>query len=108
GNESLRPPDEVAALEKSHREMIALVVAPLAPLVQSSEFFADVIAEAVALASPQLAPAMLDQLGPAATSPAFQTSVLLKSVGHNRVRTAAMAIQRGANVNAVRPDVGSP
>ena len=110
GLEARRPndPEPMTTSEKDGREMIALVVRPLAPHVAASPEFADVAAEAVALASPRLAPVMLDELGPAATSKPFQTTMLFKAATHSRPHIATLALGRGADANAKHPNYGSP
>ncbi|HXC53293.1 MAG TPA: ankyrin repeat domain-containing protein [Candidatus Limnocylindrales bacterium] len=97
-----------AASDKDSREMISLVVRPIGPLVAQSETFADVAAEAVALAAPRLAPVMLEELGDPAKQRSFQTTLLFKAVSHSRPMIVANAIKDGADVNEARENYGTP
>lgn len=81
---------------------------PMKRLLQSSAPFGEAAGRAVAIATPEVARAMLDSLGDAAASPRFATSLLANAAVRGRLDLIVLALVRGADLHAPDAKLGSP
>lgn len=97
-----------AEADRIERELIAFVVAPLAPRLAGSAALADMVATSIAWAFPRLALAMIDALGGAARTPAFVSPLLFRAIEAARPAVVKAALDLGADPNTAEPATGTP